>query len=83
MNSVSATLWVHLEGMADDGGRSDAFYLIYSFFRATAMAYGRSQARGQIRAIAAGVGHSHSNARSQVHVQPTPQLMATLSEARD
>ena len=29
-------------------------------------------------AIAAGLRHSHSNTRSEPHLQPTPQLTATL-----
>ena len=46
------------------------------------------QARGGIRAAAAGLGNSHSNARSQPHLRPTPQLAAmldcdSLSKARD
>ena len=35
-------------------------------FRATPMAYGHSQVRGQIRAVAASLHHSHSNARSEL-----------------
>ena len=34
--------------------------------------------RGQTGAAAAGLYHSHSNARSEPHLQPTPQLTATL-----
>ena len=45
-------------------------------FRAAPMAYGGSQARGLIRAVAASLHHSHSNARFKPHLQPTPQLMA-------
>ena len=41
------------------------------------MAYGSFQAKDQIGAAAAGLGHSHSKARS-VHLGPTPQLTATL-----
>ena len=37
------------------------------FFRATPTAYGGSQARGQIRAVAASLQHSHSNARFLTH----------------
>ena len=37
------------------------------FFRATPEAYGGSQARGPIRAIAASLCLSHSNARSELH----------------
>ena len=43
----------------------------FCLFRAAPMAYGSSQARGQIRAVAAGLRHSHSNTGSE------PQLMAT------
>ena len=46
------------------------FNLIYLFiflFRASPAAYGNSQARGQIGATAAGLHHSHSNARSLTH----------------
>ena len=51
----------------------------FSFsFRVTPMAQGSSQATGQIGATAAGPQHSHSNARSELHLQPTPMLMATL-----
>ena len=45
-------------------------------FRAALTAYGGSQARGQIGAVVVGLCHSH-NARSQPHLQPTPQLIAT------
>ena len=43
-------------------------------------AYGNSRARDQIGALAAGLCHSHSNAESEPHLQPTPepQLVATL-----
>ena len=40
------------------------------------MAYKSSQARGQIGAVATGLPHSHSNARSKLHLQTTPQLSA-------
>ena len=33
---------------------------------------------GQIGAVATGLHHSHSNARSEPRLQPTPQLSATL-----
>ena len=42
------------------------------------MAYGSSQARGPIGAAAAGLRHSLSNDRSELHLQLTPQLRATL-----
>ena len=58
---------------------TDYFFFFFAFcrFRAAPMAYGGSQARGLIGAVAAGLHQSHSNARSELHLQPTPQLMAT------
>ena len=46
------------------------FYL----FRAAPSTYGSSQARGRIRAAAAGL--CHSNSESELCLRPTPQLMA-------
>ena len=59
-----------------------AYYMpgiFFSFllFKAATVAYGSSQARGQIQATATGLCHSHSNARSKPHLQTTTQLMAT------
>ena len=42
----------------------------------TPAAYGGSQARGQIRAIAAILCHSHNTVRSELHLPPTPQFRA-------
>ena len=53
------------------------FIYLFSLFRATAVACGASQARGQIRAVGPGLHHSHSSTRSEPHLQPTPQLTAT------
>ena len=53
--------------------RLEAFCLfVCLLFRATPAAYGDSQARGLIRATAAGPCHSHSITRSKLHLQPTP-----------
>ena len=41
-------------------------------------AYGGSQARGRIRAIAPGLCHSYLNPRYELCLQPTPQLTAML-----
>ena len=64
--------------------------LVFFFFFLMVMpaAYGSSQARGQIRAAAVGVHHSHSKARSEPCLRHTPQLEAKLdpnplSDARD
>ena len=53
------------------------FYLFIFLFRTAPVAYGSFKARGQIRAATAGVYLSHSNARSELSLQPAPQLMAT------
>ena len=55
------------------------FYLFICvlLFRATPTAYGSSKARGLIRATATGLHYSHSNARSELYLQPTEQLRAT------
>ena len=48
----------------------------FCLFRATPLAYGNFPARGWIRAAAASLSHSHSNASSELHLQSTQQLMA-------
>ena len=53
------------------------FFFFFGLFRAAGVTYGGSQDRGPIGAAAAGLGHSHSNARSGPHLQFTPQLTAT------
>ena len=50
------------------------FFFFFVFSRA-ALAAG-SQARGPIRAIAAGLHHRDSKTRSELHLQPTPQPTA-------
>ena len=50
---------------------------VFCLLRAAPSAYGDSQARGLIGAAAAGQSQSHSNARSELFLRPTPQLMAT------
>ena len=50
---------------------------IFGLFRAAPTVYESSQATGQIRATAASLCHSHSNARSDPCLGPTLQLIAT------
>ena len=52
------------------------FVCLVSFFRATPVAHGGSQARGWIRAAAASLHHSHSNVGSQPCLRLTPGLTA-------
>ena len=51
---------------------SVSFLLFFCLFRAALPAYRGSQARGRIRATAAGLRHSHSHARSKPRLRPTP-----------
>ena len=51
---------------------------LFAISRAVPAAYGSSQARGLIGAVASGLRHSHSNSGSEPYLRPTPQLMATL-----
>ena len=67
------------------------FFIFWSFFAiswAAPAAYGGSQARGWIGAVATGLRQRHSNAGSEPRLQPTPQLTAMpdvnpLSKGRD
>ena len=52
------------------------FFFFFAFSRAAPEAYGGSQARGRIKAVAAGLCQSHSSAGSEPRLQPTPQLTA-------
>ena len=51
------------------------FFLSFVFFLGPT-AYGGSQAKGLIGTFATGLHQSHSNARSEPHLQPTSQVMA-------
>ena len=50
--------------------------LLFCLFRVSPMAYGGSQARGRVRAVAASLCQSHGNAKSEPRLWPTPQLTA-------
>ena len=52
-------------------------FCLFAFSRAAPAAYGGSQARGLIGAVAAGLHHSHSNTGSEPCLRTTPQLTAT------
>ena len=52
------------------------FFCLFAISWAAPAAYGGSQARGRIGALATGLRQSHSNVGSEQHLQPTPQLTA-------
>ena len=76
--------YIPRRGILMDGSSHNSFclfvclFVFFCHFRAIPMAYGGSQARSQIRAVAAGLHHSHSNTGSEPHLKPIPQLMASL-----
>ena len=51
-------------------------FLIFYFFEGCTCSIWRFPGYGRIGAAAAGLHHSHSNARSEPHLWPIPQLMA-------
>ena len=53
-------------------------FFFFWLFRDTPVAYESSQVRGRIAATAANLHHSHSKARLEPRLWPTPQFMATL-----
>jgi len=53
------------------------FFCLFAFSSASPAAYGGSQARGLIGAVATSLCLSHSNARSELHLRTTLQLTAT------
>ena len=57
---------------------SFSFLFFVLFFRDAPVAYGGSQARGQIGAAAVALHHSHRNTRAELHLPPRPQLRAML-----
>ena len=64
------------------------FFCLFAISWAAPTAYGGSQARGPIRAVATGPRQSHSNARSEPCLQPTPEpqqrwVLNPLSKVRD
>ena len=54
------------------------FFFLIAFFWATPTAYESFQARGRIGVAAAGLNHRHSNARFELCLRLTPQLVAML-----
>ena len=53
------------------------FFVFLPFLGPLPVAYGSSQARSLIGAVATGLRQGYSNAGSEPRLQPTPQLTAT------
>ena len=52
------------------------YFCLFDFSRAAPKGYGGFQARGLTGTVAASLRRSHSNMGSELHLQPTLQLMA-------
>ena len=52
------------------------FFCLFAISWAAPVAYGDSQARGRMGAVAASLRQSHSNSGSEPHLRPTLQLTA-------
>ena len=65
-------------GCVVENGPRILSWIFFFFFllRTPPAAFGSSQAKGQIRAVAAGLDHSHRNSGFETLLQPTPQFMA-------
>ena len=57
---------------------STKYFFFCLFFLGHTCSMWRFPGWSQIGAVAAGLCHSHNNARSEPHLRPTPQLTATL-----
>ena len=66
--SDCAILCPHQPSLSLEPFFSFSFFFLFCPFRATPEAYGGSQARGGVGATAAGLHHSHSDARSELHL---------------
>ena len=75
-NENILTFWSCCHGSVEMKDTGFFCFLLF-LFRATPTACRGSQARGRIGAVAASLRHSHSNEGSELHLGPTPQLMAT------
>ena len=76
--------WLDEQTVLNSSSSSINFTLFYFcllfvclFFRASPTTNGNSWARGGIGTATAGLYHSHSNARSEPHLQPTLHFTAT------
>ena len=64
---IKVTILIYLCGLVHlDGFKETVFwFFFFGLFRPAPMAYGGSQARDQMGAVAAGLYHSHSNVGSK------------------
>ena len=73
-------LWGRWDLLACNLRSDTSFFCVcvsfFAFSRATPAAYGGSQTRGPIGAVASGLCQSPSNSGSEPRLRPTPQLTA-------
>ena len=78
MSNPLGGLLITVDPPPNEYSYSILFFFFFGLFRAASEVYGGSQARGRIGAGAPGLHHSHSNAKSELSLPPTPQLMAMV-----
>ena len=69
--------WLRSSFLAGVTVINNFFFNLFAISWAALLAYGGSQARGLIGAVATGLRHSYSNMGSEPRLQATPQLTAT------
>ena len=78
MDSYCYTIvYVQFEHVGDKKRVFFFFFCLFVFFRAAPAAYGGTQARGGIGAVATVLRQSYRNSGSEPCLQPTPQLTTT------
>ena len=60
--------------------RSLFLFLPFVFLELHPQAFGGSQARDQVGAVAAGFRHNHSNMGSKLRLRPTPQQLTAMPD---
>ena len=78
LHLLQNSLWNVMMAFLKFSHISNTAQLFLFFFMATPVAYGGSQARGQIQAAVARLCPSHSRMGSEPRLQPTPQLTIIL-----
>ena len=74
--TVSHSSCLHENGDFSTSMKYTYFFFLFLYYIATPAADASSWARGQIGAAAASLQHSQGNTRSELHLWPTPQLVA-------
>ena len=82
MGTPQWSFLIFFHGSINSLAMTMAFCLLFFFFpclfRVAPAAYGGSRLGVKLELVAASLHHGHSNAGSEQHLRPIPQLTATL-----